>query len=94
MSKIERIKEFFNHDDWREQIEEADLLKMMTHLSVFVHEQDSFPITELMEISNKSRYKINQLMSHLDEQGYVELVSLRPKEYKVSDEFLERVLTM
>lgn len=92
LSKIERIKESFNGDIWRERIEESDVLKIMTYLSVFVNEEANFSVIKLMELSNKSRYKVNQIMSNLEEENYVKLVSQRPKEYKVSDKFLEDIL--
>nr|WP_246421761.1 Fic family protein [Texcoconibacillus texcoconensis] len=92
LSKIERIDEFFNRENQLERVEEDELLRIMTYLSVFVDDEAKFPVTELMEISNKSRYKVNQIMNKLEEKYYVHLVSQRPKEYKVSDEFLESIL--
>ncbi|WP_186578534.1 Fic family protein [Aquibacillus kalidii] len=94
LSKIERIKESFISNTWDEMIEEAELLRIMTHLSVFVNDDASFPVTKLMEISNKSRYKVNQIMSNLEDKGYVKFVKQRPKEYKVTDEFLESILVI
>lgn len=92
LSKIERIKESFKSDIWHERIEESDVLRIMTYLSVFVNEETNFSVIKLMELSSKSRYKINQIMNNLEVEGYVKLVSQRPKEYKVSDEFLENIL--
>lgn len=93
LSKIERINEYFKNSIWQERMEESDILRIMTYLSVFVNEETNFSVMELMELSNKSRYKINQLMSSLEGDGYVKLVSQRPKNYKVSEEFLESILT-
>lgn len=92
LSKIERINDHFKNSIWQERMEESDILRIMTYLSVFVNEEPNFSVIELMELSNKSRYKINQLMSSLEGDGYVKLVSQRPKNYKVSDEFLESIL--
>ncbi|SEN43541.1 Fic family protein [Mesobacillus persicus] len=92
LSKIERIKESFKSEIWHERMEESDLLRIMTYLSVFVNEEINFSVIRLMELSNKSRYKVNHIMSKLEDDGYVNLVSQRPKEYKVSDEFLENIL--
>jgi Fic family protein len=92
LSKIERIKEFFKRDIWLERLEESEVLRRMTYLSVFVNEEAVFPVNKLMELSTKSRYKVNQIMKYLDENGYAKLVSQRPKEYKISDEFLESIL--
>lgn len=92
-SKIERIGELFNNDYWRDQMEEAELFKIMIYLSVFTNETD-FAISKLMDISSKSRYKINQIMTSLAEKGYVSLVKKRPRVYKVEDEFLEHLLIL
>ncbi|MEQ6377412.1 Fic family protein [Bacillaceae bacterium S4-13-56] len=94
LSKIERIKESFKSDTWNERKEEAELLRIMTHLCVFVNDEAHFPVIKLMEISNKSRYKVNQIMSNLEDKGYVKVVKQRPKEYKVTDEFLESILVI
>lgn len=93
LSKIERINDYFKNNMWQERMEESDILRIMTYLSVFVNEETNFSVTELMELSNKSRYKVNQLMSNLEGDGYVKLVTQRPKNYKVSAEFLESILT-
>jgi Fic family protein len=94
LSKMERIKDSFKRDIWREKIEESDVLRIMTYLSVFVNEEANFPITELIRLSGKSRYKVNQIMSNLEIKGFVKLVSKRPKEYRVSDDFLESILVL
>ncbi|MGF7184011.1 Fic family protein [Desulfitispora alkaliphila] len=93
LSKIERIHKYFKGDIWKERMEESDVLRKMTYLSVFVNEETNFAVTQLMKFSNKSRYKVNQIMSNLEGDGFVKLVTQRPKEYKVSDEFLEDILT-
>ena len=92
LSKLERIKEFFKSDKWSERRQESNLLRIMTSLNVFVNDEADFSVTKLMEMSHNSRYKVNQMMSKLEEEGYVNLVSPRPKTYKVSDEFLESIL--
>jgi len=93
LSKIERIDKYFESDIWHERLEESEVLRIMTYLSVFVNEETNISVVELMELSNKSRYKVNQIMSNLEGDGYVKLVTQRPKEYKVSEEFLESILT-
>lgn len=92
LSKIERINEYFKSNIWHERMEESGVLRIMTYLSVFVNNETNFSIIELMELTDKSRYKINQLMSNLEDGGYVKLTGQRPKEYKVFDEFLESIL--
>ena len=94
LSKLERINEFFRNNKWDGRREESNLLRIMTSLNVFVNDEYVFPVTELMEISNNSRYIVNQIMSKLEEDGYVIVVSQRPKTYKVSDEFLDSILVM
>lgn len=94
LSKMERIEETFKRDHWLSRKEEAQLLRIMTHLHVFVNDEAKFRVTELMKLSNKSRYKVNQIMSNLEEEGYVKLARRRPKKYKLSDEFLESIFIM
>lgn len=92
LSKLERIKEFFKSDKWNERREESNLLRIMTSLNVFVNDESIFPVTKLIEMSDSSRYKINQIMNKLEEEGYVILVGQRPKTYKVTDELLDSIL--
>ncbi|WP_106495768.1 Fic family protein [Lentibacillus sp. Marseille-P4043] len=94
LSKIERIKEYFKSDNWSEQIEEANLLRIMTYLSVFVNDEANFSVIKLMELTDKSRYKVNKIMSKLEDDAQVKLTSQRPKKYKVTDEFLESILVV
>ena len=94
LSKLERINESFEDAKWDGRWEESNLLRIMTSLNVFVNDEAVFPVTELMEISNNSRYMVNQIMSKLEENEYVIVVSQRPKTYKVSDEFLDSILVV
>lgn len=94
LSKLERINEFFKGNKWEGRQEESQLLRMMTNLNVFVSDEVDFPVSMLKEISEKSRYKINQIMNNLEKEGYVQLTSQRPKTYKVSDEFLESLFVV
>lgn len=91
LSKFQRINDFFETNKWAGRREESSLLRIMTSFNVFVNEAD-FPVNMLMEISKQSRYKVNQMMSNLEEEGYVILISQRPKSYRISDEFLESIL--
>lgn len=92
LSKMERIKESLKGDIWREKIAESNVLRIITYLSVFINEEANFPVAELIRLSGKSRYKVNQIMSNLEKEGYAKLVRQRPKEYKVSDDLLESIL--
>ncbi len=94
LSKMERIKDSFKRANWQEKQEESDVLRIMTYLSVFVNEEANFPITELMRLSGKSRYKVNQILGILETEGYLKLVSQRPKEYRVSEDFIESILVL
>lgn len=91
LSKLEHINEFFKENEWDGRKEESQLLKAMTSLNVFVSDELEFPVTKLMEITEKSRYKINQIMDNLEQGGYVKVTAQRPKTYKVSDVFLESI---
>lgn len=92
LSKYERIKDFFSDEKWRKLREASDVLRTMTSFSVFISEGAAFPVTKLMEMSNSTRYKVNQIMNKLEEEGYVIKASQRPKAYKISDDFLESLL--
>ncbi|WP_100374120.1 Fic family protein [Bacillus sp. FJAT-45037] len=92
LSKMERIKGFFEEKKWLERGEESDVLRIMTYLSIFVDENVTISVAELMDLSAKSRYKVNQIMDNLQEDGCVSLVSQRPKGYKVTDAFLDGIL--
>ncbi|MFD1065734.1 Fic family protein [Oceanobacillus locisalsi] len=94
LSKMERIEGFFKSTDWDQLEEEADMLEIMTNLSVFVNDEASLSVTDLMEISKKSRYKVNKIMEVLEEGGYVRLVRKRPKSYQVTDKLLNDLLIM
>lgn len=89
--KKERIEGFFNSEDWSERKNEAAVLRMMVYLSVFNNE-NNFSVVELIELPHLSRYKINQIMHRLEEESAVQLVSQRPKEYQIADEFWEKAL--
>ncbi|ADC49319.1 Fic protein family with putative regulatory function [Alkalihalophilus pseudofirmus OF4] len=92
LAKLERIQTYFQSEKWTEKGEARYLLQLMTSLHAFVDDDTSMSVTELMEMSKSTRYKINKIMQDLEEQGYVELVNQRPKTYKIREEFLESVL--
>lgn len=94
LSKLERINEFFSRDKWGERREERHLLRAMTSLNVFVDDEAVFSIADLIDLSDKSRYKVNQIMSKLEEKGYIIVVNQKPKTYKLSDEFLDSILVL
>ncbi len=94
LAKLEHILEFFQVDKWKERRDERELLLFMTSITVFGDDETSVPVTKLMEISKISRYKVNKIMEELGNNGYVELVSQRPKEYKLCEDFLEKILVV
>ncbi|MDV2886409.1 Fic family protein [Alkalihalophilus pseudofirmus] len=92
LAKLERIQTYFQSEKWAEKGEARYLLQLMTSLHAFVDDDTSMSVTELMEMSKSTRYKINKIMLNLEEEDYVELVTQRPKTYKIREEFLESVL--
>ncbi|WP_193064606.1 Fic family protein [Oceanobacillus oncorhynchi] len=94
LSKMKRIEAFFKSTDWEHLEEEAGMLEIMTKLSVFVNDHADFSVADLMEASNKSRYKVNNIMENLEVGGYVQLVKKRPKSYTVTDKLLSELMIM
>ncbi|WP_445489181.1 hypothetical protein [Niallia sp. 03133] len=92
LMKLERIKEYINKDKWKNYKDERDLLYLIISINVFVDDHIILSVQELMELSNKSRHIINRVMDYLVLEKYVEIVSKKPKAYKVCDECLESIL--
>lgn len=90
--KHERIIGYINSEKWANHKEERELLYLMISINVFVDDQVILSVKELMELSRKSRHIVNRVMSFLTDQGYVELVSKKPKAYKVCDDCLDSIL--
>lgn len=94
LAKLERINEYFTSDKWTERKGDRNLLRLITSLSIFVDDETNMPVTKLMKISKNSRYMVNKIMDNLEREGYVKLVSQKPKVYKVHAEFLENILVL
>ncbi|PZX04643.1 Fic family protein [Psychrobacillus insolitus] len=94
LAKLERINEYFTSDEWTERKDERNLLRLITSLTIFVDDETNIPVTKLMKISKNSRYMVNKIMDNLEHEGYVKLVSQKPKVYKVHGEFLENILVL
>lgn len=92
LAKTEQIKAFFEESRWTGQPEAKNMLRVMMYLNVFVSDSEPLSLRELMELTNQSRYKTNQVMVYLEKEAFVETVSQRPKKYRVVDEFLENML--
>lgn len=92
LMKLERIKEYIKQDKWNNYKDERDLLYLIISINVFVDDQVILSVQELMELSNKSRHIINKVMDYLEQEGYVELVSKKPKAYQICAECLESIL--
>ncbi|MBO0602417.1 Fic family protein [Sporosarcina sp. E16_3] len=92
LMKHERINEYINKDIWENLKEESELLYFMISINVFVHEQEIFSVQKLMELSNRTRHIVNRVMAYLEQEGYVEMVSKKPKAYKICDDCLESIL--
>lgn len=67
-------------------------MKTMVMINVFVDNQVSFSIQELMKSSKLSRHVIDKAMKELEDEGYIEKISRNPKVYKVCENFIENIL--
>lgn len=92
LMKLERIKQYIQKEKWEKNKEERDLLYLMISINVFVDDQVILSVQELMRLSSKSRHIVNRVMDYLVQEGYVELVSKKPKAYKICDDCLESIL--
>lgn len=93
LMKLERIKEHFSSEKWRgKKSEAAYFMEIMVMINVFVDNQVSFSIQELIKFSKLSRHVIDKAMTELENEGHIEKVSKNPKAYKVCDNFVEDIL--
>lgn len=90
--KHERIKEYIKSEKWEKHKEEREILYLMISINVFVDDQVILAVKELMKLSNKSRHIVNKVMDYLEQEGYVEQVSKKPKAYKICEDCLESIL--
>ncbi|PRO66405.1 Fic family protein [Alkalicoccus urumqiensis] len=90
-AKMERIEAFFQSGGGPEKKEEAELLRLMTYMHVFVEEDEPHTLKSLMNLSGHSRYKVEQAASRLEAEGAVHLTNHRPKSYRVSETWLNQV---
>ncbi|PIC78006.1 cell filamentation protein Fic [Sporosarcina sp. P19] len=89
--KLSRIHDFLFSGKWQSSPDERSILLHLLVLTVFNAIED-IQVTQLMEVSDLSRYKVNQIMDMLVEEGIAELHQLRPKSYRVNSEFLHETL--
>ncbi|KXZ13146.1 cell filamentation protein Fic [Bacillus nakamurai] len=92
LMKLKRINNYINSDQWGDDKEERELFRIIITFNVFVNEHETLSVQELMKISDKSRHIVNKVMDYLEQKGFVEMVSRRPKSYKISEECLEEIL--
>ncbi len=92
LMKLKKIEEYFKKDKWKNLIVESRLLQIMVSINVFVHDNSTLSVPELIGITQESRYMVNKAMNYLEEEGYVELIKMRPKTYKVDDKCLESIV--
>ncbi|WP_100401318.1 Fic family protein [Bacillus sp. FJAT-42315] len=92
LMKLERIKDYFKMDKWKNYKNERELLYLIISINVFVDDHVILSVQELMDLSHKSRHMVNKVMDYLIQEGYVEIVSKKPKAYKICDECLEGIL--
>lgn len=90
--KLNRIKEYLSHDNWTEKANERELLYILITINVFVQEGTELSLANLMTLSKKSRYLINNSMTYLINHDYVEVATHYPKSFKVSRKCLETII--
>ncbi|WP_172195986.1 Fic family protein [Saccharibacillus qingshengii] len=92
--KYKKIRSYFKHPDWANRLEERALLNLFISVSVFIDEDYVFPLQQLLEVSNLSRYKATKALNYLIEKEYIEVIGKNPKSYKICEECIERILTI
>lgn len=92
LMKLQRIRNYIDSDQWADYKDERDIFNIIITINVFVNDHVTLSVQDLMNLSNKSRHKVNKVMDYLEQQGFVELVSRRPKAYKISEDCLEAIL--
>ncbi|OUS76161.1 cell filamentation protein Fic [Paenibacillus sp. MY03] len=92
LMKLERIKEYIKNDKWDNYRDEKYFLYLIVSINVFIAENMILSIQDLMGLSKKSRHITNKVMDFLEQEGYVELVSKKPKSYKICDGCIEKIL--
>ncbi|WP_459380004.1 helix-turn-helix domain-containing protein [Bacillus atrophaeus] len=90
--KLHRMRNYIDSDQWADYKDERDIFNIIITINVFVNDHVTLSVQDLMNLSNKSRHKVNKVMDYLEQKGFVELVSRRPKSYKISEDCLEEIL--
>ncbi|WP_375337605.1 helix-turn-helix domain-containing protein [Domibacillus sp. PGB-M46] len=57
-------------------------------------ESEENAVTRLMSASGFSKYKVNQILEKLCQEGYVTLQKSRPKSYIINPDFMEETLKL
>ncbi len=86
--RLERFKENLKTEEWLECEDDYHLIYYMVVMHLFVGDRYALTIQELMDLSSKSRYLINKSLEYLEKKGLIELVSEKPKAYKLSEKYL------
>lgn len=89
--KLKRIKEYRESDKWKGYEDESQLLYIIMTIHVFIDDTVLLSINDLMDLSKKSRYRVDKLMGYLLQKGYVEIVNKKPKTYMFCEECLENI---
>ncbi|WP_027086876.1 Fic family protein [Cohnella panacarvi] len=92
--KMKKINEFFKGPQWVSRRLESQFLKAITLITVFKIPNATITLESMMQITRYSRYKTDKMMNRFIEDNYVELVSNRPKRYRLRDEFLNQTLDL
>ncbi|MCY9204518.1 helix-turn-helix domain-containing protein [Bacillus atrophaeus] len=86
------MRNYIDSDQWADYKDERDIFNIIITINVFVNDHVTLSVQYIMNLSNKSRHKVNKVMDYLEQKGFVELVSRRPKAYKISEDCLEEIL--
>jgi len=90
-AKLDRINYFLNKEEWKQRKEERALLYYLILITVFA-EKTEIMVTDMMEVFDLSRYKTNQFLERLEQEGYVMQQKSRPKTYMLHPDFMEETL--
>lgn len=91
--KLERIREYMKQDKWKGYGDAREILYSILTINVFITENHIVSVQDVMNYTNRSRHKINNAMDYLVQEGYVELVSKKPKSYQLCDGCMENIIS-
>ena len=90
-AKLSRIQGYLHSEDGESRREVRLVLFHLLVLTVLGANKD-IPVTRLMKLTELTRYKLNQVLDQLVEEGIAHVHQLRPKSYSVNADFLQHTL--